>query len=64
MLARKSLCTPKPKRVTVKYGKPMPFLELREEAKNCSKERLKEIYQEIANQIMAAIGHLEPKRDE
>lgn len=55
---------PKPKRVTVKYGQPMPFTELREEAKNCSKERLKEIYQEIANQIMAAIGRLEPKRDE
>jgi len=55
---------PKPKRVTVKYGEPMPFLEVREEAKTCSKERLKEIYQEIANQIMAAIGRLEPKRDE
>jgi 1-acyl-sn-glycerol-3-phosphate acyltransferase len=55
---------PKPKRVTVKYGKPMSFLALREEAKICSKERLKEIYQEIANQIMAAIGRLEPKRDE
>ena len=55
---------PKPKRVTVKYGQPMPFLELHAEAKICSKERLKEIYQEIANQIMAAIGRLEPKRNE
>ncbi len=55
---------PKPKRVTVKYGEPMPFTALREEAKTCSKERLKEIYQEIADQIMAAIGRLEPKRDE
>ena len=55
---------PKPKRVTVKYGQPMSFHELREEAKSCSKDRLKEIYQEIANQIMAAIGQLEPKWDE
>jgi 1-acyl-sn-glycerol-3-phosphate acyltransferase len=60
----RNIPVPKPKRVTVKYGAPMPFTELREEAKTCSKERLKEIYQEIANQIMAAISRLEPKRDE
>ena len=51
---------PKPKRVTVKYGEPLHFRELRAEAKNCSKERLKEIYQQIANEIMAAITALEP----
>jgi len=55
---------PRPKRVMVKYGEPMHFRELREEAKNCSKERLKEIYQRVANEIMEAIGKLEPKRDE
>lgn len=60
----RNIKVPKPKRVTVKYGEPMLFTELRAEAKTCSKERLKEIYQEIANQIMAAIGRLEPKRDE
>jgi hypothetical protein len=36
---------------------------LRAEAKNCSKARLKEIYQQIANEIMAAIAALEPGED-
>jgi 1-acyl-sn-glycerol-3-phosphate acyltransferase len=55
---------PKPKRVTVKYGQPLEFRELRAEALTCSKERLKEIYQQIADEIMAAIAKLEPTRDE
>jgi methyltransferase-like protein len=50
--------------VAVKYGRPMRFEELRAEAKNCSKARLKEIYQQIANEIMAAIAALEPKADD
>lgn len=54
---------PKPKRVMVKYGEPMHFEKLRTEAKSCSKERLKEIYQQVADEIMLAIGRLEPKRD-
>src|SRR5580704_13843760 len=37
---------PRPKRVAVKYGAPMRFEKLRAEAKGCSKDRLKEIYQE------------------
>ncbi|HWF19936.1 MAG TPA: lysophospholipid acyltransferase family protein [Verrucomicrobiae bacterium] len=49
---------PKPHRVAVKYGKPMDFATLRAEAKTCSKARLKEIYQEVADEIMAAIGEL------
>jgi 1-acyl-sn-glycerol-3-phosphate acyltransferase len=52
-----------PKRVAVKYGEPMHFEKLRTEAKNCSKTRLKEIYQEIADEIMAAIAMLEPRED-
>ena len=55
---------PRPKPVAVKYGRPMQFETLRAEAKNCSKARLKEIYQQIANEIMAAIAELEPKADE
>src|SRR3989475_10208629 len=47
---------PRPFRVTVKYGQPMLFEELRAEAKTCSKTRLKEIYQQIADEIMAAIA--------
>src|SRR5437016_2007855 len=52
---------PKPcRRVVVKYGRPMSFERLRAEAKTCSKQRLKEIYQEVADQIMVAIASLEP----
>jgi 1-acyl-sn-glycerol-3-phosphate acyltransferase len=49
---------PRPKRIAVKYGKPMRFEKLRAEAKECSKDRLKQIYQEIADEIMAAIAEL------
>ena len=49
---------PLPKRVAVKYGTPMRFEKLRAEAKECSKDRLKQIYQEIADEIMAAIAAL------
>jgi 1-acyl-sn-glycerol-3-phosphate acyltransferase len=54
---------PRPRRVTLKYGAPMQFEQLRAEARSCSKARLKEIYQQIADDIMAAIGKLEPKAD-
>ena len=54
---------PRPKKVAVKYGAPMNFEKLRAEAKVCSKSRLKEIYQEVADEIMAAIAKLEPKAD-
>ena len=54
---------PRPHRVTVKYGKPMNFEALRAEAKTCNKARLKEIYQQVADEIMAAIAKLEPKED-
>ena len=54
---------PRPKKVAVKYGEPMRFETLRAEAKNCSKARLKEIYQLIADEIMAAIAKLEPRED-
>jgi 1-acyl-sn-glycerol-3-phosphate acyltransferase len=54
---------PRPRRVMVKYGEPLDFRALREEAKTCPKPRLKAIYQEIADQIMAAIAKLEPVAD-
>ena len=49
---------PRPRRVSVKYGNPLDFAAHREEAKTCAKPRLKQIYQEIADEIMAAIGEL------
>jgi len=51
---------PRPRRVAVKYGKPMRFEQLRAEARTCSKPRLKEIYQQVADELMAAIAKLEP----
>ncbi|MBI3878571.1 MAG: 1-acyl-sn-glycerol-3-phosphate acyltransferase [Verrucomicrobia bacterium] len=55
---------PRPRRVMVKYGKPMDFSALRAEAQSCPKARLKEIYQQVSEEIMAAVAKLEPKRDE
>ncbi len=54
---------PRPRRLMVKYGLPMRFEALRAEAETCSKPRLKEIYQQIADEIMAVIAALEPKQD-
>jgi 1-acyl-sn-glycerol-3-phosphate acyltransferase len=54
---------PRPRPVAVKYGRPMNLEKLRAEAKTCSKQRLKEIYQEVADKIMAAIAKLEPCED-
>jgi 1-acyl-sn-glycerol-3-phosphate acyltransferase len=49
--------------VGVKYGRPMLFEKVRAEAKVCSKQRLKEIYQQTADEIMTAIAALEPYSD-
>ena len=54
---------PRPHPVAVKYGEPMRFDQLRAEAKVCSKARVKQIYQQIADEIMAAIAKLEPCED-
>jgi 1-acyl-sn-glycerol-3-phosphate acyltransferase len=50
---------PRPRPVTVKYGQALSFADLRAEAKTCSRQRAKEIYQLVADQIMAAISQLE-----
>ena len=50
-------------RIAVKYGKPIDFAALRAEAKTASKERGREIYQQVANEIMAAIAALQPITD-
>ena len=59
----RNLKFPRPYQVKVKYGRPMNFGALRAEAKTCDKARLKVIYQEVANEIMAAIAKLEPKEE-
>jgi 1-acyl-sn-glycerol-3-phosphate acyltransferase len=50
---------PRPRRVAVKYGEPMHFEKLRSESQVCTKERVKEIYQEVADEIMKQIARLE-----
>ena len=59
----RDLKIPRPYPVVVKYGRPMDFVALRAEAKACDKQRLKVIYQEIADELMAAIAKLEPCAD-
>ena len=54
---------PRPWPVAVKYGEPLRFEKLRAEAKTCSKPRLKQIYQEVADEIMAAIAKLQRWED-
>lgn len=54
---------PRPRRIAVKYGRPMNFDVLRAEAQTCTKPRLKEIYQQVADELMAAIAKLEAKAD-
>jgi hypothetical protein len=49
--------------LTVKYGRPLLFEALRAEAATCSKQRVKEIYQQVADEIMAQIAGLEPRND-
>jgi len=56
---------PRPRRLTVLYGQPLDFAALRQEAGSCSKVRLKKIYRQIAEEIMAAIAALElPESEE
>jgi hypothetical protein len=59
----KHLKFPRPCSIGVKYGMPMDFATLRAEARTCSKPRLKVIYQEVADEIMAAIARLGPYED-
>ncbi|MBI5388475.1 MAG: 1-acyl-sn-glycerol-3-phosphate acyltransferase [Verrucomicrobia bacterium] len=50
---------PRPHRITLIYGEPMRFEQERAEAEACSRERLKVLYQEVADKIMEAIAGLE-----
>jgi 1-acyl-sn-glycerol-3-phosphate acyltransferase len=54
---------PRPVSVAVKYGCPLLFEQLRAEAKTCSRDRLKQIYQQVADEIMSAIASLQPFGD-
>ena len=49
---------PRPHKIIVRFSKPLDFRALRAEAKACTKPRLKEIYQEVADEIMNAISEI------
>jgi 1-acyl-sn-glycerol-3-phosphate acyltransferase len=57
------MLVPRPRRLAVKYGRPLLFEAVRAEAAVCSRERVKEIYQQVADDIMAQIARLEPQND-
>ncbi|MEE2947038.1 MAG: lysophospholipid acyltransferase family protein [Verrucomicrobiota bacterium] len=50
--------------ITVKFGHPMPFDEVREKAKACPREDWRALYQQVTDDTMAAISSLSPVRDE
>jgi 1-acyl-sn-glycerol-3-phosphate acyltransferase len=54
---------PRPKSVAVKYGKPLLFAAQRAEARNADKTRLRELYQQVTDDIMSAIAQLQPFAD-
>ena len=54
---------PRPRRVAIKFGHPRQFATWRAEAQTCGKPRVKAIYQEVADELMAAIAVLKPGVD-
>ena len=46
---------PRPRSVAVKFGEPIRFESARAEAAHCSRARLKQIYQEVADDIMRGL---------
>jgi 1-acyl-sn-glycerol-3-phosphate acyltransferase len=54
---------PRPRKISVKFGPAIDFSAQQLEAKTCSKPRLKEIYQEIADALRSAVSALEARAD-
>jgi len=54
---------PKPKMMSVKFGKPLDMELLRTRAESCSRQELRGIYQEAAEATMLAIKKLKPVED-
>ena len=54
---------PRPYHTAVKFGKPLYYQSQRLEVKNCSRDRLKQIYRELSDDIMTQIGNLGPWAD-
>ncbi len=54
---------PRPYRVAIKFGHATDFRQLRERARTCPRPRIREIYQQVADEIMRAIAELKPERE-
>lgn len=54
---------PKPGRLVIKFGEPLFFEKERAEAESASRNRVKEIYDEVTLDILKSIAALEPCRD-
>ncbi|MSU41170.1 MAG: 1-acyl-sn-glycerol-3-phosphate acyltransferase [Pedosphaera sp.] len=63
LFGRKHLL-PRPGCVAVKFGKALDFADARAQAADCTPARRKEIYQEVSDALMAAIGALQPTSDD
>ena len=50
---------PLPGQIILKFGPPMTFEREREEASRCSKARLKDLYQEVADRVIDGIASLD-----
>ncbi|MCC6233023.1 MAG: 1-acyl-sn-glycerol-3-phosphate acyltransferase [Verrucomicrobiales bacterium] len=50
---------PRSRRVSIRFGPPLMFSDLRAEAATASRARIKEMYQEVSDQILRAIASLE-----
>jgi 1-acyl-sn-glycerol-3-phosphate acyltransferase len=51
---------PRPRQITVKFGRVLRFDRQCAETQTCPKERLRVLYQEVSDEIMAAIAALGP----
>ena len=47
---------PRPRKIVLRFGRPLTFAAERNEAAVCSKPRLKALYQEVADEIMVQIA--------
>ena len=54
---------PRCRQIVAKFGKPISFSELVTEAKTAPKPRLKQIYQQVADEIMRVLGEMRPEAD-
>ena len=54
---------PRPAVVAVKFGHPLPFNSVRNQAKNCPRTEWRTLYQKVTNETMTAIANLQPVMD-